>query len=82
MSVSIHKYSIDDFNSILFQGFNYKLPDETLNRISELALQVGSPDYVKTPVFQNKKIQLNQKQLEKMVMEVLKEVVAERHKKL
>jgi len=52
MSVSIHKYSIDDFNSILFQGFNYKLPDETLNRISELALQVGSPDYVKTPVFQ------------------------------
>uniref|UniRef100_A0A6C0AR85 MIF4G domain-containing protein n=1 Tax=viral metagenome TaxID=1070528 RepID=A0A6C0AR85_9ZZZZ len=52
MSVSINKYSIDDFNSILFQGFSYKLPDETLNRISELALQVGSPDYVKTPVFQ------------------------------
>ena len=52
MSVSIHKYSIDDFNSILFQGFNYKLPDEILNTISELALQVGSPDYVKTPVFQ------------------------------
>ena len=52
MSVSIHKYSIDDFNSILFKGFNYKLPDETLSKISELALQVGSPDYVKTPVFQ------------------------------
>jgi hypothetical protein len=52
MSVGIQKYSIDDFNSILFQGFNYKLPDEVLSKISELALQVGSPDYVKTPVFQ------------------------------
>jgi len=47
-----HKYSIDDFNQILFQGFDYNLPDEILNIISELALQVGSPDYVKTPVFQ------------------------------
>ena len=52
MSVSIQKYSIDDFNSILFQGFDFKLSDETLNIISELALKVGSPDYVKTPVFQ------------------------------
>ncbi len=52
MAVSIHKYSIEDFNNILFQGFDFKLPEETLNRISELALQVGSPDYVKTPVFQ------------------------------
>ena len=52
MSVSVHKYSIDDFNNILFQGFDFKLSEETLNKISELALQVGSPDYVKTPVFQ------------------------------
>ena len=49
---NIHKYSIDDFNQILFQGFDYNLPDEILNVISNLALQVGSPDYVKTPVFQ------------------------------
>lgn len=51
-SVNIYTYTIEDFNSILFNGFNYKLPDNTLNIISELALQVGSPDYVKTPVFQ------------------------------
>jgi hypothetical protein len=51
-SIGIYKYSIQDFNSILFQGFDYKLRDETLSKISELALQVGSPDYVKTPVFQ------------------------------
>jgi hypothetical protein len=51
-TANIYRYSIEDFNSILFQGFDYKLPDETLTKISELALQVGSPDYVKTPVFQ------------------------------
>ena len=44
-------YTLDTINEILFNGFDYKLPDETLEIISNLALQVGSPDYVKTPVF-------------------------------
>jgi hypothetical protein len=44
-------YTLDDINSIIFQGFNYELPEKTLNIISQLSLQVGSPDYVKTPVF-------------------------------
>ena len=47
-------YTLNDINNILFQGFDYKLPEETLKIISELALQVGSPDYVKTPVFQKR----------------------------
>jgi len=47
-------YTLNDINNILFQGFDFKLPDETLKIISELALQVGSPDYVKTPVFQKR----------------------------
>jgi hypothetical protein len=47
-------YSLNDINNIIFQGFDFKLPDQTLKIISELALQVGSPDYVKTPVFQKK----------------------------
>ena len=47
-------YSLDSINEILFNGFDYKLPDETLEIISNLALQVGSPDYVKTPVFQKR----------------------------
>jgi hypothetical protein len=38
----------------MFQGFDFKLPEDTLKIISELALQVGSPDYVKTPVFQKR----------------------------
>jgi len=50
----IIRYSLDDFNNLIFKGFNYTLPDETLKIISELSLEVGSPTYVKTPVFQKK----------------------------
>lgn len=54
MATKTLKYTLDDINSIIFQGFNYELPHETLSIISELAQQVGSPDYVKTPVFQKR----------------------------
>ena len=54
MATKIIKYSLDDFNNIIFNGFNYELPAETLKIISELALEVGSPTYVKTPIFQKK----------------------------
>ena len=54
MDTKTKTYSIDNFYSILFQGFDYKLPDEVLEKISNLAQQVGSPDYVKTPVFQKR----------------------------
>ncbi len=50
----MHRYTLDNITSILFAGFDYKLPDEVLENISNLALQVGSPDYVKTPVFQKR----------------------------
>ena len=49
-------YSLDTINEIKFNGFNYKLSDETLRVISEIALQVGSPDYVKTPIFKKREI--------------------------
>ena len=51
---TISKYTLDTINEIIFKGFNYELPSETLNIISELSLQVGSPDYIKTPVFQKR----------------------------
>jgi hypothetical protein len=54
MATKTLKYSLDDINNIIFQGFNYELPAKTLTTISELALQVGSPDYVRTPVFQKR----------------------------
>ena len=54
MTAKTMRYALDNINEILFNGFDYKLPDETLEIISNLALQVGSPDYVKTPVFQKR----------------------------
>jgi hypothetical protein len=54
MATKAMRYTLDNINSILFNGFEYKLPEETLEIISNLALQVGSPDYVKTPVFKKR----------------------------
>jgi hypothetical protein len=54
MTTDILKYTLNDFNNIIFNGFNYELPPDVLNMISELALEVGSPNYVKTPVFKKK----------------------------
>lgn len=45
------RYTIEDFNTISRDGFNYTITDETLDIISALAAQVGAPDYVKTPNF-------------------------------
>jgi hypothetical protein len=56
-------YTLEKINDILFQGFDYKLPDDTLKIISELALQVGSPDYVKTPVFQKRENPMKSEQV-------------------
>ena len=46
------RYTLDNFNELIFNGFNYELPEDIVKSISDLALQVGSPHYVKTPVFQ------------------------------
>ena len=50
----IQRYNLEDFKNITFGGFLITLPDETLHKISELALQVGSPTYIRTPVFNKK----------------------------
>lgn len=54
MATKVQRYTLDNFNTILFNGFDYKLPDCTLESISNLSLQVGSPDYVRTPVFKKR----------------------------
>jgi len=48
------RYNLNDFNETIFNGFNYELPGETVKIISELSLEVGSPSYVKTPIFQKR----------------------------
>lgn len=45
------KYSIKDFNDILFNGFNFTLDENTINIINKLSSEVGSPSYIKTPEF-------------------------------
>lgn len=50
----VNRFSLNDFNTIIFNGFNYQIPEETVAIISSLAQQVGSPDYVKTPIFQKR----------------------------
>jgi hypothetical protein len=50
----ILRYNLEDFKNITFDGFLITLPEETLQKISEIALQVGSPTYVRTPVFNKK----------------------------
>jgi len=50
----ILKYTLEDFSKIAFNGFDFNLPKETIDIISDLSRQVGSPNYVKTPVFKKR----------------------------
>jgi hypothetical protein len=54
MAKTIPTYSFEDFNHISFDGFNFSLPQETIKIIQDLAREVGSPSYVKTPIFQKR----------------------------
>jgi hypothetical protein len=47
-------YTLQNFNDITFNGFDIQLPEETLQLITELAQQVGSPTYIRTPIFEKK----------------------------
>jgi hypothetical protein len=51
-----HVYTLNDFRDITFGGFDIKLPDKTIEIITVLAEQVGSPTYIKTPVFAKREI--------------------------
>ena len=48
------KYNLQDFIKISFNGFDYTIPQETIDLISSLSMEVGSPSYIKTPVFKKK----------------------------
>jgi hypothetical protein len=54
MTTKMIKYNLKDFETILFNGFNFNIPEDTLNLISKLSMEVGSPTYIKTPNFQKK----------------------------
>jgi hypothetical protein len=45
------RYSIVDFEKIMFDGIQFQLPQETLDIINSIANQVGATDYIKSPQF-------------------------------
>lgn len=48
-------YLFEEIENISFKKQNYSLPEKTLNILKEIELKVGSPNYIKTPIFKNKK---------------------------
>jgi hypothetical protein len=54
MATKTLRYSLEQIENIIFNGFNYQIPDETMEIISNLAMQVGSPNYDKTPIFKKR----------------------------
>jgi len=48
------RYTLEDYTNISFAGFNFTIPEETIDAISALAIEVGSPTYIKTPNFQKR----------------------------
>lgn len=56
------KYTLNDFNKASFNGFDFNLPKQTIDIITDLSRQVGSPSYVKTPVFQKREVNVNSSQ--------------------
>lgn len=48
------KYNLNDFEEIKHNGFDYELPEKTLHMINKIARLVGSPDYIKTPIFKRR----------------------------
>ena len=54
MSSATLRYTLEQIEDIIFKGFDYRVPDDVMEKISNLAMQVGSPDYVKTPVFKKR----------------------------
>uniref|UniRef100_A0A6C0HFP3 MIF4G domain-containing protein n=1 Tax=viral metagenome TaxID=1070528 RepID=A0A6C0HFP3_9ZZZZ len=55
MSVAtVVRYTKADFDKIQMDGFSYTLSPATMKIIQEIANQVGSPEYIKTPQFEKR----------------------------
>lgn len=49
------EYKLEYFENLIFDGIAYKLDDSVVLKLDEIARQVGAPEYVKTPQFDNSK---------------------------
>lgn len=45
------KYNLEEIENIRGQGIDYQLPQATIELITQLSKLVGSPEYIRTPVF-------------------------------
>ena len=54
MTTKTLRYTLEQIEDIIFKGFDYQVSEEVMEKISNLAMQVGSPDYVRTPVFKKR----------------------------
>lgn len=48
------KYTLDQVNSILFAGFDYTIPEETINILNYLTTQIGSNAFITSNKYQKK----------------------------
>jgi len=48
---STMKYNLQYFTNISFNGFDFVVPEDVVNLISSLSMEVGSPSYIRTPIF-------------------------------
>ena len=52
----IIKYDLNDFMEVKMNTFDFTLHSETIDLINKLVIEVGSPTYIKTPIFQKRDI--------------------------
>ena len=58
---------VDIFYSVLEKGFDYILPEYTINLINSISKKVGAPTYIKTPVFKKNVANKNKRRKKKSV---------------
>jgi len=63
MATVLQVYTFADFENISNEGFELRLPEETVNYISLIAEQVGDPTYIRTPIFYKKSKKKQGKQM-------------------
>ena len=54
MSTLSQKYNLQQVNAIMFAGFEYLLPDDTVNMLNYLTGQIGSSAFINSNVYQKK----------------------------
>ena len=52
--ISNSKYTLQQINAVIFAGFDYIIPEETINTLNYLTTQIGSNDFITSNKYQKK----------------------------